>query len=161
MLVAALLWCVAGAAGTPWRSVVGDPGMAGPPRFLLEGWNMCNRAGAMCTEAPRWADCILANASGAGPHGNAVTAKDNAAGLVPSSKDNVAACDAVTEAKERALGGRCRVPGKDGVNASYFWTAVRWLAGLLGRVGYAFGRGRCALCAVRGVLETPAPVAHA
>eukprot|EP01062_Namystynia_karyoxenos_P060164 TRINITY_DN5167_c0_g1_i1.p1 TRINITY_DN5167_c0_g1~~TRINITY_DN5167_c0_g1_i1.p1 ORF type:complete len:659 (+),score=161.96 TRINITY_DN5167_c0_g1_i1:91-1977(+) len=97
------------------HSVVGDPGMsAANPRWLLEGWNFCNRCGRACKTAPRWADCISADGR------QLVTPADNAAGLGEVSQTE---CDAFSEQKERDLSRICAQ--KDGSGGeSYFWTAM-------------------------------------
>ena len=100
-------------------SVLGDPGMRSlKPRFLLEGWNFCNRAGRACQISPRWADCISPSGT------QLVTPADNAAGLLQPDR-NASSCDAATEQKERDLGSLCEQPTPANASeSSYFWTLM-------------------------------------
>ena len=145
------------ARSAPMVSVCGDPGMALPPKILLEGWNFCNRAGRACDTAPRWADCTGADGI------QRVTAAANAAGL-PASQQSQPACDAFTEQKERDLGALCA--DTQGANAtSYFWTAMlksgAFNASERGRLCGLWCAGKDPNCNVPAPPPPPAPRAWA
>ena len=72
---------------------------------MLEGWNVCDRAGDTEGVAPRWADCVGADGK------QRVTETANALTPpvpIPGAAAAPADMDAYTEAKERYLGDLCR-----------------------------------------------------